>query len=64
MHQWDALKKPFNNSLRRLCQRTYAAARAALKARFDPVSHHTRYQAEFQACRKKATEGGQTSQAT
>jgi hypothetical protein len=36
---------------------TYAAARAALKARFDPESRHTRYQAEFQARRKKATEG-------
>ena len=36
---------------------TYAAVRAALKARFDPESRHTRYQAEFQARRKRATEG-------
>ena len=36
---------------------TYATTRAALKARFDPESRHTRYQAEFQARRKKATEG-------
>ena len=38
-------------------QGTYAATKAALKARFDPESRHTRYQAEFQARRKKATEG-------
>lgn len=36
---------------------TYAATKAALKARFDPESRHTRYQAEFQARRKKSSEG-------
>ena len=36
---------------------TYAAASAAMKARFDPESRHTRYQAEFQARRKKSSEG-------
>ena len=36
---------------------TYEATRDALKARFEPESRHTRYQAEFQARRKKAAEG-------
>ena len=36
---------------------TYAATRAALKARFDPDSRQTRYQAEFQTRRKRAIEG-------
>ena len=36
---------------------TYAATKAALKARFDPESRQTRYQAEFQARRKKPSEG-------
>ena len=36
---------------------TYAATLAALKARFDPASRHTRYEAEFQSRRKKASEG-------
>ena len=36
---------------------TYEATRAALKARFDPESRQTRYRAEFQTRRKKASEG-------
>ena len=36
---------------------TYTAVKAALKARFDPASRHTRYQAEFQTRRKKPSEG-------
>ena len=36
---------------------TYEATRAALKARFDPESRRTRYQAELQTRRKKASEG-------
>ena len=36
---------------------TYAETKAALKTRFDPASRHTRYQAEFQARRKKQSEG-------
>ena len=36
---------------------SYEATRDALRARFDPESRHTRYQAEFQERRKKATEG-------
>ena len=36
---------------------TYEATRDALKARFDPESRRTRYQAEFQTRRKKAGEG-------
>ena len=36
---------------------TYEATRDALKARFDPESRRTRYQAEFQTRRKKASEG-------
>ena len=36
---------------------TYRAAQAALKARFDPESRHTRFQAEFQTRRRKANEG-------
>lgn len=36
---------------------TYAATKAALKARFDPDSRHTRYEAELQSRRKKASEG-------
>ena len=35
---------------------TYEATREALKARFDPETRQMRYQAEFQARRKKATE--------
>ena len=35
----------------------YEATRDALKARFEPESRHTRYQAEFQTRRKKAGEG-------
>lgn len=38
-------------------QATYPATKAALKARFDPESRQTRYQAEFQARRKKPSEG-------
>ena len=36
---------------------TDAATRAALKARFDPTSRQTRYQAEFQTRHKQASEG-------
>ena len=36
---------------------TYEATRDALKARFDPESRRTRYQAEFQTRKKKAGEG-------
>ena len=36
---------------------SYEATRDALKARFEPESRHTRYQAEFQTRRKKAGEG-------
>ena len=36
---------------------TYTTTKTALKARFDPESRHTRYQAEFQARRKRAAEG-------
>ena len=36
---------------------TYEATRDSLKARFDPESRRTRYQAEFQTRRKKASEG-------
>ena len=36
---------------------TYEATRDALKARFDPESRRTRYQAEFQTRRKKTGEG-------
>ena len=36
---------------------TFESTRDALKARFDPESRYTRFQAEFQARRKKATEG-------
>ena len=36
---------------------SYEATRDALRARFEPESRHTRYQAEFQARRKKAGEG-------
>lgn len=36
---------------------TFEATRDALKARFDPESRCTRFQAEFQARRKKAAEG-------
>ena len=36
---------------------TYEATRDALTARFEPVSRHTRYQAEFQLHRKKSAEG-------
>ena len=36
---------------------TYEATRDALTARFEPVSRHTRYQAEFQLRRKKSAEG-------
>ena len=35
----------------------YEATKAALKARFDPESRYTRYEAEFQARRKKPGEG-------
>lgn len=34
---------------------TYEATKDALKARFDPESRHTRYQAEFQARRDGPT---------
>ena len=36
---------------------SYDATRDALRARFEPESRHTRYQAEFQLRRKKAAEG-------
>lgn len=36
---------------------SYEATKDALKARFEPESKHTRYQAEFQARRKRANEG-------
>ena len=36
---------------------SYETTRDALKARFEPESRHTRYQAEFQVRRKKASEG-------
>ena len=36
---------------------SFEATRDALKARFEPESRYTRYQAEFQARRKKASEG-------
>ena len=36
---------------------TYETARTALKSRFEPVSRQTRYQAEFQTRRKRASEG-------
>ena len=36
---------------------TYEATRDSLKAQFDPESRRTRYQAEFQTRRKKASEG-------
>ena len=36
---------------------SYGATRDALKARFEPESRHTWYQAEFQAQRKKGGEG-------
>ena len=36
---------------------SYEATRDALRARFEPESRYTRYQAEFQLRRKKATEG-------
>ena len=35
---------------------SYGATRDALRARFEPDSRHTRYQAEFQLRRKKASE--------
>lgn len=38
-------------------QATFAAATKALKGRFEPESRKTRYQAEFQARRKKPSEG-------
>ena len=37
---------------------TYTTMKTALKACFDPESRHTRYQAEFQARRKRAAEEG------
>ena len=36
---------------------SYKTTRDALKARFEPESKHTRYQAEFQVRRKKISEG-------
>ena len=44
-------------ALHRLAVATYEATRDALTARFEPVSRHTRYQAEFQLRRKKSAEG-------
>ena len=47
-------------ALRRLPDATavsYGATREALRARFEPDSRYTRYQAEFQLRRKKAGEG-------
>ena len=38
-------------------QATFDAATAALTGRFEPASRKTRYQAEFQARRKKVSEG-------
>ena len=38
-------------------RRTYETTRAALQARFDPESRRTRYQAELQSRRRKASEG-------
>ena len=54
------LTGPAQKALHRLPETstsTYAAVRATMKARFDPENRHTRYQAEFQARRKKSTEG-------
>ena len=38
-------------------QATFNAAKAALTGRFEPASRKMRYQAEFQARRKMASEG-------
>ena len=43
--------------LQEAARETYRATRTALKACFDPESRQTRYQAEFQTRRKKASEG-------
>ena len=45
-------------------QVTYEETLAALKARFDPESRQTRYQAEFQTRRKKTNEGWADSRMT
>ena len=39
---------------------TYEATRDALTARFEPVSRHTKYQAEFQLPSKSQLRGGRT----
>ena len=38
-------------------QADYTRLTKAMKDRFEPESRKGRYQAEFQACRKKASEG-------
>ena len=38
-------------------QASYTDTPAALKAHFDPTSSQSRFEAEFQACREKTSEG-------